>query len=479
MRLLPRHVLAGLLCLGPLAPVSAYAETASDLTLRQAVQLTLQYNPELATYPWDVRAAEARMIQAGLRPNPELSLEVEDIQIGGNTGATKARTWLIAGSGNIDVAREQIAGALPGFREAQCTVTLSQVIELGGKRSRRITAVAREKTVAELDYEVARVKILAEMTKAYVQVVADQECLTLRSQLRDLAAQVRQATQARVESGKVSPLDLNRVQTEETRARIALEKSEKALLSSRIKLSSYWAETEPTFVRAAGNLNVPDKPPLPQELELRIETAPEIRRWTAEIEQRQAAVTLEKAQAVPDVTASLGWRVQRVAAPDHSSLGFGTQGIAWTGTNVAAEDDIDHRLVAQVSVPLPIFNRNQGNIVEARSKLGKAEAELANGRNSLLSQLKILNQDLISIYNEWRAIADEIMPNVSQSFAGVEEGYRQGKFDLLDVLDAQEVLFKAKVDFVEAAQSYQKTLTEMEKLMGEPLAAQPRQGNES
>jgi cobalt-zinc-cadmium efflux system outer membrane protein len=94
--------------------------------LRQALALALLQNPELRAFAWDVRAAEARTLQAGLRPNPELGLEVENI----------------AGT-----------GVLQGGQSAETTLRLNQVIELGGKRARRLQVAAVERDLAAWDYE--------------------------------------------------------------------------------------------------------------------------------------------------------------------------------------------------------------------------------------------------------------------------------------------------------------------------------------
>ena len=108
-------------------------EAKDGLTLPQALALALLQNPELAAFSWEVRAVEAHTLQAGLRPNPELGLEVENL-----TGY----------------------GAFQGGRSVQTTLRLSQRVELGGKRSRRLRVAALERDLAAWDYETKRLDVL-------------------------------------------------------------------------------------------------------------------------------------------------------------------------------------------------------------------------------------------------------------------------------------------------------------------------------
>jgi cobalt-zinc-cadmium efflux system outer membrane protein len=134
------------------SPVEHPGEPTGVLTLRQALALALLRNPELASAAWEVRAGEARTLQAGLLPNPEFELEVENF----------------AGSGEFR-----------GFDAAETTLALSQVIELGGKRLRRVRVAALERDVAAWDYEAKRVDVFTATTKAFVEVLSAQAKLAL------------------------------------------------------------------------------------------------------------------------------------------------------------------------------------------------------------------------------------------------------------------------------------------------------------
>ena len=150
------------------------------ITLREALALALMHNPELKAFSWDVRVSDARQLQAGLWPNPELDVEVENV--GGS-------------------------GELSGFDGAQTTIQLSQLIELGDKSDKRIKVASLEKELAGLDYEAKRLDVFTEVTKAFIEVLTTQQRLALMKELLQLSEELVGTVTMRVEAGKDSPLE--------------------------------------------------------------------------------------------------------------------------------------------------------------------------------------------------------------------------------------------------------------------------------
>src|SRR5262245_63115546 len=132
----------------------AVSNPTGVLTLPQAQALALLQHPRLAAFGWEVRAGEARTLQASLPPNPALGIEVENF----------------AGS-----------GALKGFQGAEITIHLSQLIELAGKRQKRTRVAALERDLVAWDYEAARIEVLTQVTKALVEVLSAQQRLDRQS----------------------------------------------------------------------------------------------------------------------------------------------------------------------------------------------------------------------------------------------------------------------------------------------------------
>jgi cobalt-zinc-cadmium efflux system outer membrane protein len=380
--------------------------------------LALQRNPELASAAWEVRAGEARTLQAGLLPNPEVGVEVENF----------------AGSGEFR-----------SVDAAETTIALSQVIELGGKRLRRARLAALERDLTAWDYEATRIDVFTATTKAFVDVLSAQAQLALSEDLVRLAERVLSTVAARVQAGQVSPVEETRARVALSTSRIALERAGRELGATRERLAATWGSTAPAFERGEGALERIVPIPSADRLAQRIRQNPDIARWIAEMAQRQAAVALEEARRIPNVTGTGGVRRLR--------------------------ETRDTALIMQLSIPLAVFDRNQGAILEARYQLARAGEERRAAEVRVLTELAATYAELSSAFVEATTLQAEVLPGAQSAFEAFSEGYRQGKFGFLDVLDAQRTLFEARGRYIEALTAYHRAVTEMERLVGEPLEA--------
>lgn len=410
------------------APLAQAVSTPVGLlTLPQAHALALLQHPKLAVFGWEMRAGEARTLQASLRPNPEVGLEVENF----------------AGS-----------GALQGFRGTEITIHLSQLIELAGKRQKRTRVAVLERDLVAWDYEAARLEVLTQVTQAFVGVLSAQEHLRLNLELVRLADDVLRTATERVRAGKVSPVEETKAQVALSSSRITLERTQRELDAARTRLVVLWGGSTPAFDSAAGTLEPGAAIPSAARLAERLAQNPDIARWVTEIAQRQAALDLAHAQRIPDPTLQGGVRHSRE-----------------TG---------DTALVMAFSVPLPVFNRHQGGVSEARYRLAKAAEERRAAAVQVRTALAEAYGALASAFVEARRLQQEVLPGAQQAFEATNEGYRQGKFGFLEVLDAQRTLFASRERYLEVLAAYHKAVAAVERLIGEPLAAsaeapQPRQ----
>jgi len=389
---------------------------AGELTLRQALSRSLLHNPGLAAFSLEVRAREAQALQAGLLTNPEQTVEVENF----------------AGSGEFS-----------DFDAAESTVSLSQLIELGGKRDKRRTAAALEAKLAGWDYEAKRLDVLTDTAKAFVEVLASQERLAQATELAALAERFFQTVGARVEAGKVSPVEQTRAQVAVASARLDAGRAERNLAAARKSLAALWGEGEPAFSQAVGALDNIEPVPSAERLATQIEQNPDLARWATETEQRQAGLELARAGAIPDLT-----------------VGFGVRNDQASG---------DNALVAEVSIPLPIFNRNQGGVSAARAALGKARHDQLSVRSQTLASMATSCRELASAYAEGLTLKEQILPAADSAFEAATLGYQAGKFGFLEVLDAQRTLFEMRGQYLEALTNYHQARAEVERLIGAPL----------
>jgi len=392
-------------------------EPAGDLTLREALSLALLQNPEIKAFAFEVRAREAAVLQAGLLPNPHLGVVVENF---GNN-------------------------ALKDFDSTTITLQLSQLIELGGKRAARTEATQLARDLAGWDYERERIKVLTETQRAYVEVLSAQGRTALSKQVVALAEEVAAAAAKRVTAGKVSPVEETKARVATTSVRIELTRAERELEAARKRLAATWGSTTPRFKRALGVLEAVLPIPSLEQLMERLRQNPELARWATELAERQAVIALEETRAIPDLTASFG--VRRFEEPG------------------------DDALVVGISLPLPVFNRNQGAILEAQRRLTTAEEERRTAEVRVATVLSSAYQTLAGAHAEIAALKAQVLPGAQSAFEGASIGYRLGKFGLLDVLDAQRTLFGAKAQYLRALTDYHQSVAQVEGLIGERIDA--------
>jgi cobalt-zinc-cadmium efflux system outer membrane protein len=193
--------------------------------------------------------------------------------------------------------------------------------------------------------------------------------------------------------------------------------------------------------------------PLPayEQLADRVRNSPELARWSTEIARRQAGVDAERAKAVPDVTVTAG--VTRFNQFD------------------------DHAYMIGISIPLPLFDRNRGGVLEASRRLDKATDELRAVQSRVLTELTQAYQRLAAIEQELRTLRTVLLPGSQSAFEAATKGYQLGKFGFLDVLDAQRTLFQTRTQHLRALADYQRGVSAIERLVGGSLEMAPNATN--
>lgn len=407
----------------PGRPTDAIFENpAADISLRDAIALALLHSPDLAAYAWETRAREARLRQVGRLPNPVIGLLAEDVGANDDLG--------------IDPGGQQIV-------TPQTTIQLSQLIELGGKRSARRGVAASDRDLAGWDYEIARIDVLTDATHGFIEVLAAQELLVLTNTTAQLVEQVEQSVAGRVEGGVVSPIEQTRAAVALANARLETGRARRLLETRRGRLAASWGSTNAQFRSATGDLRVATEPPSLDELTARLAEAPALARWTTVIAQRQGVLALEQSKRVPDVSVTAG--VRRFADFQGSAFLVGA------------------------SLVLPIFDRNSGAVEEANAGVSKAYEERRAVRTRILVALADAQRALASAYAELTTLRQAVLPGAQEAFDAVSEGYRLGKFGYLDVLDAQRTLLSASGAYLNALAEYHKAAANVERLIGAPL----------
>lgn len=408
----------GVLCIASAAQAQTTELPVRELTLARAIGAALAGNPELRIGEFELRAGEGRLRQAGLRPNPELALELENF----------------AGSGEAS-----------GTDVLETTLALSQVVELGGKRDRRQQVASRDFDALSLARQIRQLDVLAEVTRRYLEVVLAQERLALGQTALELEEQTLRVMGRRVQAARSPRAEQTRAAIARTRARLDRARARQALEAARIRLVVMWGEDRARFTAAVADLYALPAMDSLDALTSRLVQSPDFLRHAAEQRLREAELQLARARARPSLKLTAGLR--RLEASD------------------------DTALVAGASLPLPLFDRRQGQRDESQSRIAKTEAERSAALLRTRATLASLHGELGVARAEVEVLRGELLPQAERALEQTRSGFERGRFSYLELASAQQDVLDTRRATIEAAGAVHRLHTEIERLTGEPLAA--------
>jgi len=395
-----------------------FVEPEGVIGRRDALVAALLGSPALAAAAVEVRAREAERVQAGFWPNPTANLEVEDIG-----------------------TAQRFAGA----QASQTTLRLGQRFELGGEREAREHMAAGARDLAGWSYESARVDVLADTAQAFYAVLEAQRALALRQQVVGVIEELLRVAERRVGAGAAPALERTRSRVALARARLAADEADLELDHARHSLSSRWGTPVPRFERAEGDLE--RLPVLPDRASLlaKLSDSPALARFESEETTRRARLALEQARSIPDVTLVAGPRW--IASADEATL------------------------VAQVQLPLPLWDRNQGNIAAARHRLAKLAYERRAARVRAESAFVDAYETLAGALVRDASLRDHVVPGAIRAVQEAREGWEAGRFPYREVFDAERSEITARISYVEALATAHREAAELERVLAAPLAS--------
>ncbi len=377
-----------------------------ELTASELESLVIKQNPELKALANKIKATEGALLQSRLRLNPELELE-------NGTGG-----------------------------DPEALFRLNQTFLTGGKRKKRSKIAELELEKTKMDYSLLKAQLIKGARAAFIDVLLYQEMVALYKEKVSVAKDFLTAIQLRVEAGRLSPAEESRARVALASSKIALNQANRTLRNHWKQLASFWGSTTTDYAIAVGELKSVEAPPTYQILSQSIAESPLLKQADIEVRIQQATVNLELANRIPDLT--LGAGIRRTDVPDNT-------------------------YEASLSIPIPIFNRNQGTVEKARALTGQALQEKAAREIQIQTLLSSIYTDLQVAYDETQALQTTILPEAENAYLIIRDGYLQGKFDYLDVIDAQNTLFEAKENWLEASSDYYKAYAELEWLLGQTL----------
>jgi cobalt-zinc-cadmium efflux system outer membrane protein len=382
-----------------LLALGAPAFGQATLTLPEALTRTVARNPELQVLGYQREALAGELTQAGLAPNPELNVALQD------------------GLGT-DI--------YSGFDSAETTVTLGWLLERG-VRERRIDSARAGLELGDADAEIARLDAAAETARRFIMCLAYQARMSWAADAVRLAEETVAAVGERVAASRTPAAELARAEAALARAELIAEDYEHEFLSASHRLSAQWGETTPDFATVAGNLmNLPSLEPF-AALAARANQNPDLARYVSHQRLRTAELALAQAQARPAWQLSAGLR------------------------RYEASDDV--ALVGGITIPLTVRNRNEGRIAAARANLARIDAERTAAEVRIETALFVLHQEFNHYLHTARRLQADIVPRLEQALIDTRRAYELGRYSYLDwravqseLLEAHEALLEASID---------------------------------
>lgn len=383
------------------------------LSLAKALEKTLKQGPALQDYPYQLRINEAQQLQAALTPNPELAVNLENI----------------AGSGGNQ-----------GLKNAELTLTLSQLIEMGNKRNLRLQKSQWQQTLVQQQFEVSRLDALANTTRSYIRQVELQHLRQLLLQRLVREEYILMLANQRAAASNLSDADVNRIELRLIRSKLELGALDNALELGRSQLAAHWAQPA-DFTQVQGAFSELPLLPSLHELQGRLEQSPLLAKFVTRQRLHETELSLAKAQQSADITVSAG--VRRIESVNDTAIVLGFS-MPWQRQDPSAAA----QLAAKAEMALSQLQQQQTHTA-LRLLVQQIYLELAQ----LREYVKVLQSTLI--------------PKALQLQHLSEQAYQQGQLDLFALLSAEQELRQAETDLVSAQSRFHLQLLELERLTGQ------------
>lgn len=383
------------------------------ITLDQAIIKVLEHHPQLKIDAYAARALAARIKMAALKPADSIKVEVEDF----------------AGTGEAS-----------SFRGMQTTLSLARVLELGNKSTYRSNVVKQESYVLRDMQDAKRLDLLAETTRRFIQVVANQEKLTLAEEALSIANNTKEIVEKKINAAISPKAERHRVDIDIARLQLALEHAEHELKSSKVMLSSMWNETVPDFNSVNADIFRLDEVLTVDAYAQLLDRNPDIVRFTTQQRLADARLQLARIKQKPDIELSGGIRY------------------------LNSSDDVGFILSA--NIPFGTVERAAPAIEETEMLNMIDPLAMEQKMTELYATLYEIYQELSHSKKAARLLEDKIIPTAQQALQDYEKLYSTGRYSLLDLVDAQRTLLNSRSQLLESVADFHRYRIEIDRLTG-------------
>jgi cobalt-zinc-cadmium efflux system outer membrane protein len=407
-------IVLGCSAVPPTLATDAFPSSAPDkITLEKAIDMVARNRQEFTSFQADLDAAEIKLKQAGLPPNPELGIE-----------------W------------DNLGGDLPDGDTKETIISLRQPLEIGGKPSARKNKSQAEIRRLQCEQVVAWLDVIAETKKAFMDVLSARERLALQHEAEEIASELVRITHEQVVAGKLAATEETRAEARKAETLAESQKLRRLLAEAELHLTAVLSAPGSATITAEGHLSAEVAIPDRQTLLAELKTSPLLELRRSETQFASTNLSLEQANTWSDPSVSLAAR----DVPDQDA----------------------HAVAIGFSIPLPLFQRNQTALAEAEATAHKARVNEQAAARSLHTELIRAHTVLVTADQEARTLRTDGLSRANEAAKAVQEGFRAGKYRYSDVLEASQFLIMMKGRYLDAIIDLNHAAITLDRLLGKP-----------
>ncbi len=387
-----------------------------SVSLSDAIQRTLANNPQLTAFEYKQKRLDGELATAGLKPEYSISVELDNF----------------AGTGDVS-----------GFNDAELTLSISSVLELGDKvNSRKFYVNAQQQAIA-VEKRIQTLDILGEVATRYIDVLTLQQVMLVNENAEKLARETYQTVSKKVRVGSAPSSEQKRADAALATARLKTLTIAKQLEASVRKLAMMWGEQSPQFSRVSGDLFALPKTISLEYIMAQLSQSPHILAYAEQSRIQQA-------------------QLQSINTQSHAN-------ITWSAGVKRLEGSNDTALVAGFSVPLFTSDRNRGNYQSQKAILDEVEQQKKASERAIYSQLATFYAAQEEARLTVETLQTSIIPPQESALSLVQKAYSDGRFSYLELVSVQKELIEMQYALIFAASEVHKQSAAIESLSGIPL----------
>jgi len=379
---------------------SSTLESRNSMTLASAIKLTLQQNPQLFQFEFSRQRLRAKRDLSVLKPGYQLGFDLENV----------------AGTGEAK-----------GMDNAEWTVSLSSVIELGDKQQSRILASDAGLEKLEFEQQVQTLDVLGEMTRTFIQVLSTQQEQILADKAISLSNALFNTVQRRAQQGAVSDIEVMRARAALVQSQIKKQVLQQRLQREKVALARFWGTTKPAFRKAEGNLYEFGQTKEFQSLYDEVKQSPALNVLASEKRLKEAEIKLAQSQNSTDLEWQVGFR--RFEASGDTGLTMG------------------------LSIPLFSESRNTGAVSAAMAERNAIEFQRTERLLLLHEQLFIAYSQRQQFVEIHETLKQQVIPELEQAIQLSRKAYERGRLTYQGWATAQTELLDARRQLLDAAKN--------------------------